>query len=55
MKGKQRKRIAIKKLHRKNERYLTGGKKSRYARKADWLRTNGGEWGFNVAEPKPWR
>lgn len=55
MKGKRRRALATKRATRRGEAYLIGGKRSRYARKFEWLRTHGHEWGFNVPYPKPWR
>ena len=55
MKGKRRKKLAVKQAIRRGESYLAGGKRSRYARKASWLLSHGHEWGFNVPSPKPWR
>lgn len=55
MKGKRRKKLAVKRAVRRGEAYLTGGKQSRYARKAAWLVSHDHEWGFNIPSPKPWR
>jgi hypothetical protein len=55
MKSEKRRKLFASKRARKGAAYREGKGKSRYARKARWLREHGGEWGFNVSSPKPWR
>jgi hypothetical protein len=54
MPGKKRTEALAAKQDRKARAMLTPGAESKYARKKKYCDKNG-VWGFEVAEPKPWK
>jgi len=53
-KSKRRQTENEKKRYKRTKQYLEGGGESRYARKRAYL-NKVGLWGFEVADPKPWK
>ena len=54
MKRQKKKTLSEKKRRKLSAAYLDGGGDSQYARKHAYCSKHG-VWGFEVAEPKPWK